>query len=208
MKIFRPIGFEVREAADGVEALAIWEEWEPHLIWMDMRMPVMDGYETTRRIKATTRGMATIVIALTASALEEDKAVILSEGCDDYMRKPFHEEDLLDMIAKHLGVRYVYEEIGPAATQGSTALEPGAALGTASDDAALAARLGVADPAWLAESGTCCHPGRPGGHRPAGRPDRLARTPTWPMPSSACPGASSTTGSWQRSRVRGPWTGF
>ena len=151
VKIFRPIGFEVREAADGVEALAAWEEWEPHLIWLDMRMPVMDGYETTRRIKATTRGMATIVIALTASALEEDKAVILSEGCDDYMRKPFHEEDLLDMIAKHLGVRYVYEDIGPVATQGSTALEPGAAGGTASDDASLAARLGAADPAWLAE---------------------------------------------------------
>ena len=113
VKIFRPMGFEVREAANGKEALEIWEEWEPHLIWMDMRMPVMDGYETTRRIKATTRGMATIIIALTASALEEDKAVILSEGCDDYMRKPFHEEDLFDMIAKHLGVRYVYEDIGP-----------------------------------------------------------------------------------------------
>jgi signal transduction histidine kinase/CheY-like chemotaxis protein len=129
VKIFRPVGFEVREAANGVEALAAWEAWEPHLIWLDMRMPVMDGYETTRRIKATTRGMATVIIALTASALEEDKAVILSEGCDDYLRKPFREEDLFDAIARHLGVRYLYEEIGP-----KTAPEPGQAGQPAGDD--------------------------------------------------------------------------
>jgi CheY-like chemotaxis protein len=145
IKIFQPVGFDLREAADGVEALAAWDEWEPHLIWLDMRMPVMDGYEVTRRIKATTRGMATIVVALTASALEEDKAVILSEGCDDYMRKPFHEEDLFDMIARHLGVRYVYETIAPAGV--GAAPQPGAA----GEAKLLAARLSKADPAWLAE---------------------------------------------------------
>jgi CheY-like chemotaxis protein len=73
----------------------------------------MDGYEATRRIKATTQGMATIIIALTASALEEDKQIILSEGCDDYMRKPFVENDLLEAAARHLGVRYIYEDILP-----------------------------------------------------------------------------------------------
>jgi CheY-like chemotaxis protein len=144
VKIFQPVGFQVREAANGVEALAVWEAWEPHLIWLDMRMPVMDGYETTRRIKATTRGMATVIIALTASALEEDKAVILSEGCDDYLRKPFREEDLFDAIARHLGVAYVYEEIGPAAA------ELGAAGQPAGDEQALAAQLAAASPAWLA----------------------------------------------------------
>jgi CheY-like chemotaxis protein len=150
-KIFQPVGFEVREASDGVEALAAWESWEPHLIWLDMRMPVMDGYEVTRRIKATTRGMATIVVALTASALEEDKAVILSEGCDDYMRKPFHEEDLFDMIGKHLGVRYIYETLDPAAPDSVAASSAGAAVSLAGDDAVLATRLSAADPAWLAE---------------------------------------------------------
>jgi len=78
---------------------------------MDMRMPVMDGYEATRRIKATTSGQATIIVALTASGLEEERSVILSEGCDDYMRKPFLEQDLFDMLAKHLGVRYVYQDL-------------------------------------------------------------------------------------------------
>ncbi len=109
VRLFEPLGFVVREAADGRQALEIWEAWEPHVVWMDMRMPVMDGYEATRRIKATTRGQATVVIALTASALEEDRAVILSEGCDDYVRKPFREDDLLAVLTRHLGAQFIYE---------------------------------------------------------------------------------------------------
>jgi CheY-like chemotaxis protein len=113
VKLFQPLGFEVQEAANGQEALDIWEQWEPHLIWMDMRMPVMDGYEATRRIKGTTKGQATVIVALTASGLEEDRAVILSEGSDDYMRKPFRETELFEMLSKHLGVRYIYPEVEP-----------------------------------------------------------------------------------------------
>ncbi|MDH4138848.1 MAG: response regulator, partial [Anaerolineae bacterium] len=85
-------------------------------IWMDMRMPVMDGYEATRRIKATTKGQATVIIALTATAFEEDRERILSEGCDDFVRKPFREDEIFDKLAKHLGVRFVYEEQAPPAT--------------------------------------------------------------------------------------------
>jgi CheY-like chemotaxis protein len=104
----------VRDASNGQEALEVWEAWQPHLIWMDMRMPVMDGYEATRRIKATTQGQATAVIALTASALEEDRAIVLSAGCDDVVRKPFQESHILDVMQKHLGVRYRYAEPAPA----------------------------------------------------------------------------------------------
>jgi PAS domain S-box-containing protein len=105
-----PGGFAVREAANGLEAVEVWERWHPHLIWMDLRMPVMDGHEAIRRIKATTEGQATVIVALTASAFEEDRAMILSEGCDDYVRKPFREEEIFDTLARHLGVRFVYEE--------------------------------------------------------------------------------------------------
>ncbi|HEY9635479.1 MAG TPA: ATP-binding protein [Coleofasciculaceae cyanobacterium] len=110
MKLLNPLGFELKEASNGEEAIATWENWEPHLIWMDMRMPMMDGYEATKRIKATTKGQATAIIALTASVLEEERAVILSGGCEDFVRKPFREADIFDMMHKHLGVRYVYEE--------------------------------------------------------------------------------------------------
>jgi CheY-like chemotaxis protein len=105
------MGFEVQEASNGLEAIAIWDQWEPHLIWMDMRMPIMDGYEATKHIKSTDKGNATAVIALTASVLEEEKAIVLSAGCDDFVRKPFKEQTIFDTLAKHLGVKYTYENI-------------------------------------------------------------------------------------------------
>jgi signal transduction histidine kinase/DNA-binding response OmpR family regulator len=110
IKLLTPLGFEVKEASNGREAIVIWDEWEPHLIFMDMRMPTMDGYEATKYIKSTTKGNATAVIALTASVLEEEKAIVLSAGCDDFLRKPFKEEIIFEALAKHLGVQYIYEK--------------------------------------------------------------------------------------------------
>jgi CheY-like chemotaxis protein len=101
---------EVQEAVNGLEALETWELWSPHLIWMDMRMPVMDGHEATQRIKAASRGDKTVIVALTATAFEEDREAILLEGCDDFVRKPFRKEVIYDMLAKHLGVCFVYED--------------------------------------------------------------------------------------------------
>ena len=112
IKLLNPLGFELKEATNGQEAIEIWNSWEPHLIWMDMRMPVMDGYEATQYIKGTIKGQATAVIALTASVLEEERAVILSAGCDAFMRKPFREGDIFDAMHKHIGVRYIYEDPG------------------------------------------------------------------------------------------------
>ncbi len=110
VQLLGELGFEVKEASNGKEAIAVWKEWQPHLIWMDMRMPVMDGYEATRQIKATLQGQATVVIALTASAFEEDRHLVLSAGCDDFLRKPFRAEALWEKMEQHLGVRYCYEE--------------------------------------------------------------------------------------------------
>ncbi len=110
VKILEAVGFQVREAENGAEAIAIWDEWEPHLIWMDMRMPVMDGYEATRQIKSHLKGQATVIIALTASALEEERTIILSAGCDDFVRKPFREALIFDKLAEYLGVTYLYED--------------------------------------------------------------------------------------------------
>ncbi|MEB3190704.1 MAG: ATP-binding protein [Snowella sp.] len=110
VKLLTPLGFEVKEAANGQEAIAIWNAWEPHLIFMDMRMPVMDGYEATKYIKAQVKGSATAVVALTASVLEEEKVIVLSAGCDDFIRKPFKENMIFEALTKHLGVTYIYEQ--------------------------------------------------------------------------------------------------
>ena len=108
VKLLGDMGFAVREACNGQEAIAVWESWQPHLIWMDMRMPIMDGYEASQRIKSTLQGQATVIIALTASAFEEDRALVLSAGCDDFLRKPFREETLWQKMAEHLGIQFRY----------------------------------------------------------------------------------------------------
>jgi CheY-like chemotaxis protein len=114
VKLLEPLGFEVREATNGREAVAVWESWSPHLIWMDIVMPVMDGYEATRQIKQlATRGSNSrnpAIIALTASVFDEQRHAILAAGCDDFLPKPYRQEALLEKIAHHLGVRYVYEQ--------------------------------------------------------------------------------------------------
>lgn len=109
-----PFGFDIREAVNGEEALAVWQEWAPHLIWMDMRMPVMDGYKATREIKAQCGDNPPVIIALTANAFEEDRLYALSVGCDDFVRKPCQESTILDKLAEHLGVQYIYSEPEPS----------------------------------------------------------------------------------------------
>ncbi|MFM9266645.1 response regulator [Tychonema sp. BBK16] len=110
IEILKPLGFETLEACNGEEGIAMHAIWKPHLILMDMLMPIMDGYKATRHIKQTPEGEGTIIIALTASAFEEQRQVIFSAGCDDFICKPFREEVLFEKIATHLKVRYIYEE--------------------------------------------------------------------------------------------------
>jgi signal transduction histidine kinase/CheY-like chemotaxis protein len=111
VKLLQPIGFEIQEAVNGKEAIEVWQRWQPHLIWMDMRMPIMNGYEATQQIKSHLQGQATAILALTASTLEEEKAIVLSAGCDDFVRKPFREEVIFEKMAQFLGVHYIYENI-------------------------------------------------------------------------------------------------
>lgn len=176
-EILTGAGFTVQEAIHGEKALHCWLNWRPQLIWMDMRMPVMNGYETTRQIRAMEaaermaedmgtrrRGDAgkqevrererlntcaqtspslphspvpnthsplptalslpspTKIIALTASAFEEERAAILACGCDDLVRKPFQLQQIFDKLAQHLGISYRCSEAAK-----TTAVAPAAA---------------------------------------------------------------------------------
>ncbi|NJR62281.1 MAG: PAS domain S-box protein [Cyanobacteria bacterium CRU_2_1] len=112
-QLLHTVGFETRTANNGQAAIAQWQTWHPHLIWMDMRMPIMNGYEATRHIRAQEARQLidrTIIIALTASAFEEQRTTILAAGCDDLVRKPFREQLLFEKMAEHLDLKYVYEE--------------------------------------------------------------------------------------------------
>jgi signal transduction histidine kinase/DNA-binding NarL/FixJ family response regulator len=117
VRMLTPLGFEVREAANGKEAVELWRQWNPALILMDIRMPVMDGREATRRIRQAEAGAShTCIVALTASTFEEERQELLALGCDDFLHKPFREEALLQTLARHLGLVYEQEQAARDAT--------------------------------------------------------------------------------------------
>jgi signal transduction histidine kinase/CheY-like chemotaxis protein len=105
-------GFEMREAANGQEAIEIWEEWDPHLIWMDIQMPILDGRKAARYIKAASESIASrsapIIIALITCGLEEERELARVMRCANLVRKPLYEVEVLDVLAKYLGVRFIY----------------------------------------------------------------------------------------------------
>ena len=90
--------YEVAVATDGAEGVAQAERLRPDLILMDFGMPVMDGWEATRKIKAQPRLRAIPIIAITSHAMVGDEAKAREAGCDDYMPKPIHEDELLAKI--------------------------------------------------------------------------------------------------------------
>ncbi|WP_204103024.1 MULTISPECIES: ATP-binding protein [Spirulina sp. CCY15215] len=125
-KLLISVGFEVRIAENGKEGVEIWEEWQPHFIWMDMEMPVMNGYEATKlirkkegekRMREEEENISQLslspvpIVAITASAFEEDRNIVIAAGCNDFVRKPFKEAIVFDKIAQYSGVRYIYENL-------------------------------------------------------------------------------------------------
>jgi CheY-like chemotaxis protein len=118
--LLKQLGFEVQDAANGAEALTIWQNWRPHLVWMDMHMPVMDGFEATRKIRATeatgksstsdsVSDVPTWVISISASAFDADRKAIFDAGCDDIVIKPFSTDVIVEKLVKYIGVEFTYE---------------------------------------------------------------------------------------------------
>jgi signal transduction histidine kinase/DNA-binding response OmpR family regulator len=108
-KLLEAVGFEVNEATNGAEALELWKTWQPELIFMDNRMPVMDGSEATeaiRRLEPSLGRNRTAIVAVTASVLEHERGAILARGADDVVMKPYGEEKIFEVIAARLGVGF------------------------------------------------------------------------------------------------------
>ena len=124
VQILRPVGFEVRLACDGEQAVNEFESWRPHLILMDVRMPVMDGREAIRRIRAAAKGEALTIIAVTASAMDENRQELLAIGADDFIGKPFQEAELFHKIQTHLGVEFLYAKVAAAPPEAVAELMP------------------------------------------------------------------------------------
>ncbi|MBE9226062.1 PAS domain S-box protein [Phormidium sp. LEGE 05292] len=160
VKLLTQLGLDVREARNGQDAIAIWKEWQPHLTWMDIRMPLVNGYEATKWIreqeiilresetdveneesKFNLQHQRSIIIALTAHASQSDRDLALAAGCDDYICKPFQKDTLFEKMAKYLGISYIYAENQPE-LHNHTNLSPAQTLTTES--------LSVMSEEWIA----------------------------------------------------------
>jgi signal transduction histidine kinase/CheY-like chemotaxis protein len=129
------LGMEVMIAGDGAQAVRLFREWRPHLIWMDRRMPVMDGIEATRTIRKLPGSEAVKIVAVTASVFKEQQEEMLAAGMDGFVHKPYRFHEIYDAMAEHLGVTYIYTSAKSAEEE-----EPPAAL-TPADFATLPASL-------------------------------------------------------------------
>ncbi|MFB2979135.1 PAS domain S-box protein [Microseira sp. BLCC-F43] len=139
-ELLSTFGFDIREASNGIEAIEVWESWQPHLIWMDLLMPLMDGYEATKEIRARenspseiciprqesgnessqqpgneskqpgNESKATAIIALTASSSAAEREIAIQIGCNDYLSKPFRQTEIFEAMNKYIGVQFVDEE--------------------------------------------------------------------------------------------------
>jgi len=133
-KLLAPLGFELREAENGKQAVEIWEQWQPHLIWMDKRMPVLDGYKAAKRIRTRESEIrnqnpegipdSPIIIAVTASAFDEDRTEVLNAGCNGFLRKPFKKNEIFDLMHKYAGIKFMYAEAPDAAVNRENRVSP------------------------------------------------------------------------------------
>jgi len=110
VRLLSLLELEVREAVDGQDAVAICREWQPDLIWMDIQMPGLDGYEASQQIRAMEQEKNSVIIALTAQASHSDRALALAAGCNDYISKPFQEDIIFRKMAEYLGLEYLYAD--------------------------------------------------------------------------------------------------
>ncbi len=101
------VGFVVDEVSNGREAVEMCEKSPPDLVFMDIRMPLMDGLDATAWIRASQGDRKLVIVALTAEVFEEEHDSILAAGCDDIVLKPYRIRDIFAALVKHLGVRFL-----------------------------------------------------------------------------------------------------
>jgi len=123
-RLLESAGFQTRVAEDGAAGVEIFREWHPHLIWMDVRMPVMDGVEATRRIRALDGGREVKIAAVTASAFVSERDELLAAGMDDFVRKPYRSAEIFACMGRQLGVRYRYSDVAAIHSEEEAVLRP------------------------------------------------------------------------------------
>jgi len=123
-KLMESAGFQAKVAENGEQGVKLFQSWHPHFIWMDRRMPVMDGLEATRQIRRLPGGKDVKIVAVTASAFIEQRSESLDAGMDDFVRKPYRFNEIYECMSKQLGVKYIYDGAPDEPGQAAAALVP------------------------------------------------------------------------------------
>lgn len=126
-QLLEGVGLSVRVVENGSLAVAEFSLWQPHFIWMDIRMPVMDGIEATRIIRSLDGGRQVKIAAVSASAMADESAAIMAAGMDDFVRKPYRPDEIYSCMARQLGVQFIYATVAPetpASLAAETSLQP------------------------------------------------------------------------------------
>jgi signal transduction histidine kinase/ActR/RegA family two-component response regulator len=119
-RLLEEVGFLVQVVETGESGVEIFQAWRPHFIWMDRRLPLMDGLEATRCIRSLEGGQAVKIVGVSASVFPSEREEMLAAGLDDFVRKPYLPNEIFDCMARHLNLRYHWsttardEEIGGA----------------------------------------------------------------------------------------------
>jgi PAS domain S-box-containing protein len=109
--LLQTVGLKIKVAENGQQSTVLFQRWQPHLILMDRRMPVMDGEEATRRIRELPGGQSVKIVAVTASAFKEQHQRMVDAGVDDFIGKPYQPDEIYKCLSNHLGIRFQYEEL-------------------------------------------------------------------------------------------------
>jgi signal transduction histidine kinase/ActR/RegA family two-component response regulator len=123
-RLLAAAGFRTRVAEDGAQALEEFRLWRPHFIWMDLRLPVLDGMAAAKRIRRLEGGQDVKIVALTASAFASQREEVLSAGFDDFLRKPYRAREIFDCMGRHLGVRYRFRAEAAGGAEPAIAMRP------------------------------------------------------------------------------------
>lgn len=111
VNLLKPLGFDILEASHGQEALEKARDFKPHLIITDLVMPVMDGFEMSRRFRQIPEFQDIILIATSASVFAHDRQNSQAAGCNEFLPKPIKIKELLAKIKQHLNLEWIYEEV-------------------------------------------------------------------------------------------------
>jgi CheY-like chemotaxis protein len=120
-RLLENVGFKVRVAENGIQAIEEFRAWRPHFIWMDVGLAGIDGLDATKRIRRLAAGSKVKIVAVTASAFASQRAEVIAAGCDDFLRKPYRPNEIFECMARHIGVQYVLRPSSDATSVGTIA---------------------------------------------------------------------------------------